>query len=199
MVSTEWGGQHSPDALSSGPVVYVASLQHFKGHADLLTAIDILRDEGLRPHVRLIGDGPHEAEIRRDLTKRDLQSQVALEGWLPREEVEEAVLSATCVVLASRTEGMPRSVLEALSLGTPTYASAVGGVSEVLPADQSFAPGDCQALADLLRWHLTDPQRRASVAAASEEAGRAASRRRARSREQWQEALDVVLHAPPVD
>ena len=174
-------------------VVCVASLQHFKGHLDLVEALRRLRARGLRPRTLLVGEGPFRQRITQAVVAADLEDQVTLLGWQDRDRTLGLIAQGGCLVLPSHTEGMPRSVLEGLSLGTPTYATAVGGVPEVLPPDQLFAPGDVQALTLLLERHLLEPGRAARVAASTRARGREIDRRRQEARRRWQRLVDDAL------
>jgi glycosyltransferase involved in cell wall biosynthesis len=76
-------------------------------------------------------------------------------------------------VLASDHEGLPVTVMEALALGVPVVAPAVGGLSEVLRTGENgvlVAPGDPVALADAVE-HALDPAEHARLAAGAAASG----------------------------
>lgn len=79
---------------------------------------------------------------------------------LPRLSSEEIVAelrqAAVCVV-ASFLENSPNTVAEALEVGTPVVASAVGGVPEMLGEDSLVRPGDAEALAAKIVERLRAP------------------------------------------
>lgn len=72
---------------------------------------------------------------------------------------------ATCAVLPSDWEGVPLSLLEALSLGVPIVASAVDGVVDLVSPDVGLLvpPGNSQALAAALHRVLDEPDLAASM------------------------------------
>jgi glycosyltransferase involved in cell wall biosynthesis len=79
----------------------------------------------------------------------------------------EFLQTVDVVVLPSRYEGHPLTLLEAMALGKPVVASAVPGVREVLEPDVALLipPGDVEALAEAMRRLASDPELRAELGA----------------------------------
>jgi glycosyltransferase involved in cell wall biosynthesis len=78
------------------------------------------------------------------------------------EEVRDFVASLDLLVVPSRSEGSPVVAMEAMALGKPVVATAVGGVPEVVPGGETgvlVQAGDAQALADGILELLRDPAR----------------------------------------
>lgn len=113
-------------------VVLVARLEESKGTADLIDAMAMVAAR--RPDVRalLVGGGTPAATAA--LTDRVRQlgvgAMVAFAGH--RLDVPRLLRAATMSVLPSRSEGLPNVVLEAMAVGVPVIATAVGGVPEVV-------------------------------------------------------------------
>jgi glycosyltransferase involved in cell wall biosynthesis len=75
--------------------------------------------------------------------------------------------AADAALLTSAWENLPHSVVEALAVGTPVVATAVGGVPEVVRDGENgllVAPGDVDALADAIR-RVSEPGLRGALAA----------------------------------
>jgi glycosyltransferase involved in cell wall biosynthesis len=115
------------------------------------------------------GDGP----LRRQLT--DLASaagnRVRFVGAI--DDIAALIGIASCVVSTSAWEGLPLAVLEALSLGAPVVATAVGGVTDVVPPEAALLvpPEDSEAVTVAILRILNDPAlaaqlRRAALIAA---------------------------------
>jgi len=68
-------------------------------------------------------------------------------------------------VLPSRTEGLPRAMIEAMARGLPCVGSAVNGIPELLPVEDMVPPNDVPALAEKIREVLTNPERMAQMSA----------------------------------
>ena len=67
--------------------------------------------------------------------------------------------SADLFVLPSRTEGLPRALVEAMARALPCIGSAVGGIPELLDASDLVPAGDSAALAAKIQEVLRDPLR----------------------------------------
>jgi glycosyltransferase involved in cell wall biosynthesis len=92
----------------------------------------------------------------------------------PVEDVASLLQLADCVVSTSTWEGLPLSLLEALSLGRPVVATAVDGVRDIVPPDAALLvpPHDPEVVASaigrVLHEHgLAERLSRAARAAAS--------------------------------
>jgi L-malate glycosyltransferase len=78
----------------------------------------------------IVGDGPEEARLKTLARELGLGEQVHFLAF--RERVHDVMRAFDLFVLCSDHEGTPRSVLEALYLGVPVVARAVGGIPEIL-------------------------------------------------------------------
>jgi glycosyltransferase involved in cell wall biosynthesis len=81
----------------------------------------------------LVGDGP----LRPALTRRATELGVDARFTGARADMADLLGCADLVVLASRSEGLPFTLLEAMALGKPVVATRVGGVAEVVEDGRS--------------------------------------------------------------
>lgn len=113
-------------------VVAVGRLSPEKGLDVLLDALALNTDPpGQRLHVALVGDGPERNRLADRVRRLHLQHRVHLVGHSATPG--DYLMAADLVVLPSRSEGIANVALEAMALGRPLVATAVGGTPEVVP------------------------------------------------------------------
>jgi glycosyltransferase involved in cell wall biosynthesis len=89
----------------------------------------------------------------------------------PVDDVAAVLACADCFVSTSRWEGLPLTLLEALSLGVPAVSTAVDGVADVITEDAAVLvpPGDPTAVAREVQRVLDDRDHAARLSAAANE------------------------------
>ena len=104
---------------------------HFQKNPEILP--EILRALApLRPSLCIIGTGELEEKVRALVQRARLCGQVSLLGELPHAEALRFLARAKLMVLPSRWEGLPISVIEAMHRGLPVVASDVPGTNELV-------------------------------------------------------------------
>ncbi len=140
-------------------VVCLARLEAQKGVDVLVQAA-----EGLPDDVRVVvaGDGPERAALLAPATA----AGVRLLGH--RSDVADLLAAADLLVLPSRHEALPLTLLEAMQAGVPVVASCVGGIPELLGggAGVLVPPGAAGALREAIDALAADRARRTELAAA---------------------------------
>ncbi len=146
-----------PGGDSMPVIVAVGALTAEKGHAVLVRAFARLRHRLPRTRLVLVGDGP-EREGLETLARR-LGVDTAVEFTGERSDATPEIRAAHVLAQPSRREALGTAVLEAMALGTPIVASAVGGLVDLLGSQAGLLvpPDDPDALAGALARVLTDP------------------------------------------
>jgi len=159
----------TPDDIVVGTLGRLESIKGADVVVDAFLAAAV--DRGLL-RLAVGGDGPLRATIEATIRTAGATGRVRMPGaWLQPGDILPA---CDIFVLASRNEGMGRALVEAMALGIPVVASAVGGVPELLEHGRAgllVPPGDPAALAQAI-GHLADDR---PFAAALGRAGRARS------------------------
>lgn len=129
----------------------------YKGHDLLIKALTTIREQVPHAHLVLVGKGIFRADLENLVRELGLTDAVEfvdfLYGW---GEVSAMVRSAEVFAMPSLVEGLPRALLEAMSLGTACVGSDVAGIPELLPPYLVVRRGTVEPLADLLVRLLTD-------------------------------------------
>ena len=110
--------------------VSAARLEEQKGHDVFLDALALLVRKGVAFSAAIAGDGAQKEPLQRRASMLGLEKRVQFLGRL--EDVGALLAAADGVVLASRWEGLPLTLLEALTRGRPVVATRVGGVPDVI-------------------------------------------------------------------
>jgi glycosyltransferase involved in cell wall biosynthesis len=160
-----------PARPADGPfrLLLVGSLEHYyKGPDVLIEAVARLSRSGLDLRTTIVGDGRCRGEIESLARERGVADRIDFVGQVPPGPAVRAHLDrADLFVLPSRTEGLPRAMIEAMARSLPCIGSTVGGIPELLDPDEQVPPGDASALANKLRDILHDPERRIRLAASN--------------------------------
>lgn len=139
------------------PVLGVVSrLSPEKGIDIFLDACALLLARGLAFSVLIAGDGPARAHLEARCARLGLQPRVRFLGQVSAVDVVYQHLDL--LVLPSRSEGLPNTLLEALQADIPLVTTAVGAVPDVIgqsPAARLVAPGSAAALAEAIERALT--------------------------------------------
>lgn len=147
--------------------------QLYKGPDVLIRALARCVRDGLDLRLRIIGDGRHRGELEELARRERICERVAFVGWLPAGDAVRAELDGCDLfVLPSRTEGLPRALIEAMARGLPCIGSHVGGIPELLEPEALVPPGDVHSLAERISQLARDPQRLARLSARNLETAR---------------------------
>jgi glycosyltransferase involved in cell wall biosynthesis len=148
-------------------IVWVGRLQTPKDPLTLVHALGRLRTPF---EADFVGGGPLRRTLEREVERLGLGTSVRLLG--DRRDVPSLLARSDVFVLASRSEGLPLSILEAMAAGLPVVASSVGGVPELVVDGETgllVPAGDPERLAGAVGRLLADAALRRRLG----EAGRA--------------------------
>lgn len=138
-----------------------AILRPEKNHVQLVDALGLLRQRGIRARALMIGDGETRPAVEARARKRGLEGDVLITGM--QADVRPYLSACDVVVLCSvAVETFSLAALEAMALGKPVVHSDVGGAIDMIVPDVNgylFPAGDTGALAARLT-QLADRDRR---------------------------------------
>jgi glycosyltransferase involved in cell wall biosynthesis len=153
-------------AFSGNTLVFAGRLGPQKALDVLLRALTGV------PEVALVvaGDGPERAALERTAHELEVDGRVSFLGAVPRDRVLRLFRAADASVLPSAWENFPHTVVEALAVGCPVIATAVGGVPEVVRDGENgllVSPRDPAALAAAIERFFADAELRARLRTAA--------------------------------
>ena len=156
-----------PAPETASRLISIGSMEHlYKGHDTLLEALALCRHQGLDLSLTLVGDGLNRPWLQGKADNLGLTGAVSFAGRAPSgQAVRDLLDQADLFVLASRQEGLPRALLEALARGLPAVSTTVGGIPELLEPDVLVPPDNPWVLSELLRAVCSDRPKRDRMAA----------------------------------
>ena len=124
-------------------VIYTGRFEPTKGVDKLVDSLANLAEE--RPDLRvcLVGDGSLYPDIEEKLHDEDVMNQVELTGWVDHSDISSYLAESRLLVLPSASEGVPKSILEAMACRTVPIATSVGGIpDEITDGETGFILSD---------------------------------------------------------
>jgi glycosyltransferase involved in cell wall biosynthesis len=184
-------GSPGPDAApklharGSGPlrILFLGRLGNRKGVPELLRALADSRVRAAAWSATLAGDGEIE-QYRSQVAALGLEERVSFPGWVDADRTRRLLLESHLLVLPSRAEGLPMSVIEAFAYAVPVVSTSVGAIADIVEHDVNgiiVPAGDSIALADAILTLLNDEPLRLRLARSA--------------RRTWEERLNISSYA----
>ncbi len=149
-------------------LLFVGRVVYQKGIDILLQALGNLKD--LPWELTIVGDGPERAALEALTKALEIRDRVKFAGWLHDDALLDAYRWANLFTYASRHEGMPNAVLEAMACGLPVLATRIAGNEELVIHKKTgilVEPEDGQAFKFALHHLLQDAEARRQLGEAA--------------------------------
>ncbi|WP_422123849.1 glycosyltransferase [Planococcus sp. X10-3] len=153
----------APEHKKDFTVLFLAVMNESKGILDLIIAADNIFSAGEAQSKNLIfdiaGDGEMLEEAKGRVKRKGMEQHFRFHGWVDSAKKEELLRRADLFVLPSYFEGLPMSILEAVSHGIPVIATDVGSIDEAVVEGENgylIEPGNVKMLTERLKWILDD-------------------------------------------
>lgn len=136
-----------------------------KGAFDLIQAVKQLKNKTEEKFMLHIGGLGETERLQIEIKENDLTDCVRFEGFVSGANKIKLLNKSDFYVLPSYAEGLPISILEAMSYSLPILSTPVGGIPEVVDSTNGIIvqPGDVDALTSALKTMITDKQMRQSM------------------------------------
>ncbi len=172
------------EAFASGPRAAPAGAERtiaFVGTFDvmykapdvLLRAMQRCVATGLDLRLEFVGEGRHRQAMQALAADLGIADRVEFHGRVRAgKDVRDILDRVDLFVHPSRTEGLPRALLEAMARALPCVATRVGGIPELIEDRYLVSPGEVEELSRKLLEVLSDPARMAAASARNLERSR---------------------------
>lgn len=141
-----------------------ARLVKGKGIQHLIAAMPAILQRHPQAHLAIAGTGNYERALRRQVAQLGLREHVTFLGYLSNPL--RFLSSIQVMAFPSTDDVLPTVILEALSVGTPVVASAIGSIpDQVFDGVNGFLtmPGDVMGLANAVSAVLDNPLRASAM------------------------------------
>ena len=133
--------------------LFLGRIADHKGIFDLVTLITKEQDF-LRGKCRFLIGGNHEVDrLKKEITDGGIGDLAEYIGWVQDDEKDHYFYESDYFILPTYHEGMPMTILEALSYGKPVISTPVGSIPEVIEHNNNgflFPPGDIEQLKQII-------------------------------------------------
>ena len=141
-------------------LVCVGRLSAQKGQLILIEAARQLMSNGQDFELVIAGDGEMRADVEALIRRYNLQDMIRVTGWIDGQQVQEEILRARGLVLASFAEGLPVVIMEAMALRRPVISTFIAGIPELVRSGEHgwlVPAADLEALVDAIKSCLAAP------------------------------------------
>jgi glycosyltransferase involved in cell wall biosynthesis len=137
-----------PEVLTIGTVAAIDV--PYKGQADVIQAIVILKKQNILFNYKIVGQGDAK-KLNKIIEKYQVTDLVEIVGPLASAQVFEFLDTIDLYVQPSKQEGLPRAVIEAMSRACPVLGSNIAGIPELISEYSLFEAGNVSQIVRLLK------------------------------------------------
>lgn len=138
-------------------LLWVGRYAKGKGLEYLIEAFSILKKNYPDLTLTMVGKGPEKTHIVKKINDMNLENSVIMKDFVPNSEIVNMYHNSSVFVLPSLEEGVPRTILEAMSCGIPVVCSNLPQLTGIVGEGGLLVPlKNPQALADGISKILTD-------------------------------------------
>lgn len=132
--------------------------QLYKAPDVILKALALVVDNGYNPFLTWFGDGIYRRQMVKLAEELGVKDNVHFAGTVKQDAIRREFEQTDLFVHASRAEGLPRAVIEAMAYGLPCIGSSVAGIPELLSQDAIVRPNDVKGLAKKMIKFIVDKE-----------------------------------------
>lgn len=152
-------------SYESHHILFLGRLDSRKSPEVLIEALSLMDEDFSDWVVDFAGDGDSSA-YEAIAQERGVKERVVFHGWLSGDNREEIIRNASIFCLPSKNEGMPMSLLEAMSFGIASVSTPVGGIPQIIKNGRNgylFPIDDSVELSRILLNLMEDSEKRKMI------------------------------------
>lgn len=138
----------------------ILSVAEFTINKNIISIIKAIEDTpNKKIKLLLCGRGELQERLEEYVNSHNLQNRVQFLGY--RKDISNCIQVANAVILVSFREGLPKSFLEAMSVGKPLIGSDIRGIKDLIGNNEGgllVPPKDCDAIKDAIEKLYANPQ-----------------------------------------
>jgi glycosyltransferase involved in cell wall biosynthesis len=141
-------------------IITTSRLASKNGIDILLRAIKLLQTDFPQIQCDIVGEGDERESLVSLANDLDIQDSVNFIGFIPHEQIPQALWQSDIFVRPSRTEGMGNAFIEALAAGLPIIGTPIGGIPEIIDDRKTglfVNPEDPSDVAEKIRMLINQP------------------------------------------
>lgn len=129
----------------------------YKGYQYVIQSLSMLKKSGIEAVYQLVGNG-NNRYLLEQAKKSGVEDRVEFLGSMTNEAVLDWMSTLDLYLQPSDTEGLPRALIEAMSVGCPCVGSDAGGIPELIDKESIFPRGSVPDLANAICRVMAKPE-----------------------------------------
>lgn len=142
--------------------LFLGKIYKEKGIYDLLEVVHKNKDYLQGKAKIIIGGNGETEELINKIDQLKISNIVEFIGWISGKQKEKLLVESDIFILPSYYEGLPISILEAMSYKSPIISTDVGGISTIVKNDENgflIKPGDKNAIFNSMHFFIENKEK----------------------------------------
>lgn len=142
-------------------IIHIANQVEYrgrKGHNELIKAISIVSESRDDLQIVFVGEDYNNGinQLKKYASDLNLGRKIVFTGYLAKDQLRNELINADIAVLPTKAEGLPRVVIEAMSMGLPCVTTPISGNPELIDSEYLVDYNDVEKLASLISKLASD-------------------------------------------